>query len=665
VAALLGVRYRLASRAALRRAAEPEDRAQLFTVTWRPSPIVAAAATEPGRWLILANRSREADPLAQQLESAGGETITVVPGPGLAQLAARRWQVDPGRPDEIAQVVRAVVAQAGAPFRGIVHLWGLDAGIEGPTLGQNATPGLQSGLALVQALVRHTPTPAAHLWIVTAGAQPAGDPASLQAPGQAALWGLGRTIAHEYPELWGGLVDLEPGRLQEGLVALAQWLIRPDGEDEMAWRAGVRLVPRLGRHELVLGTTPQLDSGSTYLITGGLGGLGLRVARWMIDQGARHLVLASRHDPSAAARETLRLFEQAGAQVIVAPCDVAQEHEVASLFGFIATQMPPLRGLVHAAGILDDGVLLQQNGSRFEQVVAPKVAGAWHLHQYTRQLPLDFFVLFSSVAGLLGSPGQSSYAAANAYLDALGHYRRAQGLAACSINWGPWAQIGMAARSEPARRHRVDQGIGEIAPEDGLRVLAQALRSAPPQIAMLPVDWEKYSTRPGGRRLVIADLGLQGRAVRSAPPNASPDLRRRLAAASPRARREQIDALIQAQAARLLGLDPGRALDPQQPLQELGLDSLMSIDLRNGLGAALGLALPATLLFDYPTTGALGSFLDGTLAPSVPAPDATDTRSTLAAENDLPSEQLTQLSQGELEALLDERLEQIDKEIET
>jgi NAD(P)-dependent dehydrogenase (short-subunit alcohol dehydrogenase family)/acyl carrier protein len=565
-----------------------------------------------------------------------------------------------GRADEMAEIVKAVAARTGAPWRGVVHLWGLDAAAQEPSAALDPTHGLQSALALAQALVRHASAPAPRLWIVTAGAQPAGDSASLQAPGQAAVWGLGRTIAHEYPELWGGLVDLESGRLHEAMPALAGWLVQPDGEDEMAWRAGERLVPRLGRHEPMTVTPPQLDSGSTYLITGGLGGLGLRVAGWMIDQGARHLVLAGRHDPSPAARGRLRLFEQAGAQVVCAVCDVAEEEAVAGLIASIAATLPPLRGVVHAAGVLDDGVLLQQNWPRFAQVFAAKAAGAWHLHQHTRELPLDFFILFSSAAGLLGSAGQSSYAAANAFLDALAHHRRAQGLAACSVNWGPWAEIGMAARSEPARRHRLEQGIGEIAPEDGLRVLGQAMGSPLPQIAMLPVDWETYRARPGARRAVIAELGVQPRGVRSMPQADSADRRLRLAASS-RERRDQIAALIQAQAQRLLGLDPTRPLDPQRPLQELGLDSLMSIEMRNALGAALGVPLPATLLFDYPTTEALGRFLEGLLTPSVNGKDDQGAGRGPAAEQDVPGDRLAQLSQRELEALLDEQLEQLDQ----
>jgi len=346
----------------------------------------------------------------------------------------------------------------------------------------------------------------------------------------------------------------------------------------------------------------------------------------------------------------------------VVSCDIADERAVVELLAHIAAQLPPLRGVVHAAGVLDDGVLLQQDWSRFAAVLAPKAAGAWHLHRHTQSLPLDFFVLFSSAAGLLGSPGQSNYAAANAYLDALAHHRRALGLPATSLNWGPWADIGMTARSEPARRRRLEQGVGEIAEADGLRVLGAMLTSTLTQMAMLPVDWERYSARAGGRRAVIAELGRPHHVVPPAPASVS-EARLRLAAA-PRERREQIGALIRAQAGRLLGLDPARPLDPQRPLQELGLDSLMSIEMRNALAAALGVTLPATLLFDYPTTEALGGYLEGLLAPTAPEPAAARSVAAQAAAPDEPSDRLAQLSRSELEALLDARLEQLDREPE-
>ena len=189
-----------------------------------------------------------------------------------------------------------------------------------------------------------------------------------------------------------------------------------------------------------------LRSDGTYLITGGLGGLGLLVAQWMVQQGARHLVLLGRGDATSLTREAISALEEAGARVVVARADVAQEEHVAGALVKIHDSIPPLRGIIHAAGVLDDGLLLNQNQERLAAVMAPKVQGAWNLHKLTLSAPLDFFVLFSSLASVLGSPGQGSYAAANSFLDALAHQRRALGLPSLTINWGPWDAVGMVAQ---------------------------------------------------------------------------------------------------------------------------------------------------------------------------------------------------------------------------
>jgi hypothetical protein len=213
----------------------------------------------------------------------------------------------------------------------------------------------------------------------------------------------------------------------------------------------------------------------------------------MVTRGARHLVLSGRRGPSASAAEAVRDLERAGAIVMVAPMDVARAEEVAAVLSRIEQSMPPLRGVIHAAGVFDDGVLLKQDWARFAGVMAPKVEGAWNLHSLTQHLGLDFFVLFSSASALLGGPGQAGYAAANAFLDGLVHYRRAQGAAALSINWGPWAEVGQAAvLGLSLQRRYAAQGIGAIAPQEGLSVLESLIQGREAQVAVLSVQWSSY-----------------------------------------------------------------------------------------------------------------------------------------------------------------------------
>ncbi len=244
---------------------------------------------------------------------------------------------------------------------------------------------------------------------------------------------------------------------------------------------------------------------ASYLITGGLGGLGLEVARWLVEHGARHLILIGRREPSDAAARAVAGLREAGAEVVVAPADVASEADLAAV---LARAPRPVRGVVHAAGVLDDGVLMQQTWARFEAVLAPKVQGAWNLHRLTRDQPLDFFVLFSSSAALLGSPGQGSYTAGNAFLDALAHHRRALGLPALSIDWGPWSGVGMAAALDEQRRRWAALGVSEIAPPQGLELLQHALTQDLTQVAALPVDWVRFlRTFPAGAApKLLADL---------------------------------------------------------------------------------------------------------------------------------------------------------------
>ena len=266
----------------------------------------------------------------------------------------------------------------------------------------------------------------------------------------------------------------------------------------------------------------EIRADASYLITGGLAALGLQVAEWLVQKGTKHLVLVGRKASKEATQIQLSQLQAQGAEITVAQTDVSKSDEVAQLFKKIKDDLPPLRGLIHAAGVLDDGVLLQQNWERFTQVMSPKVSGAWNLHLYSQDLLLDFFVCFSSVASLLGSPGQGNYAAANSFLDALANYRQNLGLPSLTINWGPWGGAGMA--SELGDRF-ASQGMNLINPEDGLQVFEQLLQQDFAQVGVMSINWTQFPpVLPNSRNLsMIADLVKGNKSRQSTPEISKPD----------------------------------------------------------------------------------------------------------------------------------------------
>ena len=357
----------------------------------------------------------------------------------------------------------------------------------------------------------------------------------------------------------------------------------------------------------------------------------------------------------------MRRLEAVGAEIRTMQCDVSVEAQITSVFREVERSMAPLRGVVHAAGTLDDGVLLQQNWQRFRRVMAPKVEGAWHLHRLTQDRPLDFCVFYSSIAALVGAPGQANHAAANAFMDALAHHRRALGLPAMSINWGVWSEVGAAAeRSVEARA--TAQGIGAFSPEQGLRALEDLLVRGPAQIAVMAVDWPKFLAKEKSERrrpFFSATAGATAKREAVQAPQESDDVRRQLENSPPKKRYALLMDYLRRQAVKVLSLDSSQPIDPKEPLTHLGLDSLMAVELRNLLGAGLSPTrnFPATLVFDYPTLAALTGFLaievfgwNATAGQETKAPASTGMLSDLL-------ENLEDLSDQEVDRLLAERTE--------
>jgi acyl carrier protein len=354
-----------------------------------------------------------------------------------------------------------------------------------------------------------------------------------------------------------------------------------------------------------------------YVVTGGLGDLGLAVAERLVAAGARHLLLVGRRPPAGPALAALRRLAERGAQVETVQADVADATAVDGLLRRIDELRLPWRGLVHAAGVLQDGTLASLTWASFEAVLAAKMMGAWNLHRASLGRPLDWFVLFSSAAAVLGSPGQANYAAANAFLGALAQHRRRAGLPAAALHWGPWEDLGLG-RVRGASRRLAALGVRQLDPRlalDAFAALAAGAGEEGGETAVLLLDPEALRRGPLGRLPLLRDLGSGSSPAAMAAAAAIRD-------APPARRRHLLTELVSAELREVLRLDGAAPIDATRGFFDLGMDSLMALDLRHRLEARLGVGLTSGLTFDHPNPAELAAFLDGLLAPPGRRPPA-------------------------------------------
>ncbi|WP_344041687.1 type I polyketide synthase [Saccharothrix xinjiangensis] len=531
-----------------------------------------------GRWLLVDAAGGGAEGCAEALAAAGAEVVPVVPSPAeqfdreaLAELLASRGEGVEGVLFLPARDLRG----CGAAMATLVQALG-DAGVGG------------------------------RLWVVSRGVvgpDPGGSPVG------AAVWGLGRVVALEHADRWGGLVDVP---VDADATTWARLVGVLSGvEDQVAIRAegtfGCRLVRGGGD-----GTWRPRGS---VLVTGGTGALGAHAARWLAGNGAEHLVLTSRRGPDAPGVEALvDELTGLGAAVTVLAADAADAERMAAVVAAVEEDGWPLTAVVHAAGVLDDGVVDSLTPDRAEDALRPKVDAVASLREATRRLDLDAFVVFSSLAGVLGWAGQGNYAAANAAVDALVRAYRAEGFPATSIAWGPWAGPGMAGDLDGKL---AQQGLTPLSPEVASTALRRVVGGAEACVTVADVDWERFVSFRGSSPLVADFLG-GGRATGR---DGQPGLDERLAGLTGAERDRALVELVRAEAARVLGHGDGAAVPTDLAFRELGFDSLTAVQLRNRLVAVTGLDLPAGLVFDYPTAGELAAHLGTELFPGGPAGD--------------------------------------------
>ncbi|WP_433797671.1 SDR family NAD(P)-dependent oxidoreductase [Actinoplanes sp. CA-252034] len=558
---------------------------------WKPVPDPTARPLT-GTWLLVA--ATDPDDIAGHLTRAGATVITVTSADDIADL------VLPASPH--GGTIAGHAAPAGAGVDSITGRAGVAGVVALPT-------SLAETLAVAQAVENAATGP---LWILTRGS---GDE----------IWGLGRVVGLEWPDRWGGLIEL-PATLDERaadrLTAVLAGAL--DAEDQIAVRAAGLLVRRLEHAPPANGDGWQ--PRGTVLITGGTGALGGRVARWAAANGAAHLVLAGRRGPAAPdAAELIDGIRAAGAEVTVVAADLADRDQVAALLDGLPGE---LTAVVHAAGVAHSVPLADLDATALAAVLSGKTAGARHLDELLGDTPLDAFVLFSSIAATWGSGWGGAYSAANAALDALARDRRDRGLAAVSLAWGPWAEAGMATEggTSAALSRR---GLAAIDPDLAIDVLRQAVTGREPVLTVADVDWPAFTeTFAAARRRPLLEDLPEVAALTVAEPVVDTGWRARLAVLPAAQRETALSDLVRGHAARVLGYPSAEAVALKRPFRELGFDSLTAVDLRNALAAETGLRLPATLAFDYPTPLELARHLQdqvfGGDAPAAPVAAVAD-----------------------------------------
>ncbi|MGW0769416.1 type I polyketide synthase [Streptomyces sp. NPDC002676] len=568
-----------------------------YRIVWKPVAQAADAGRSlTGRWVVLLPQDRRAEAVAVlgALDAAGAVTVPVEVDTADCTVAS------------LLPRLRDAVADS-APVAGVLSFLALD---ETPLREHpEVTSGLAATLELVRALGEAGIT--APLWCLTRGAVSVGRSDRPASPAQAQTWGLGRAVALEHSERWGGLLDL-PETLDDRSLARVLRVLAGDGtEDQIAVRASGVFVRRLARAPRSESPVAPWRPRGTVLVTGGTGALGAEAARWLARNGAEHLILTSRRGLAAAGAEELhRELAELGPKVTVAACDVADRDALARLLADIPAETP-LSAVLHAAGAGQFTPVADTDPAELAAVLRAKVAGARHLDELLGDTPLDAFVLYSSISAVWGSGGQGAYAAANAYLDALAEQRRDRGLTATSVGWGPWSGGGMA--DGEAEGHLRRRGLSPLTPELGVAALRQAVEHDDVAVAVADVDWDRFvagftAVRPSP---LLGDLPEVRSALVTevADDDAGSDLTHRLAALSEAEQQRLLLDLVRTETAAVLGHTSQDAVEASRAFRELGFDSLTAVELRNRLNTHTGLTLPATLVFDHPTPADLAGHL--------------------------------------------------------
>jgi SAM-dependent methyltransferase/NAD(P)-dependent dehydrogenase (short-subunit alcohol dehydrogenase family)/acyl carrier protein len=628
-----------------------------------------------GCWLVFKDGEGVSDKLVSQIESAGGKAVRIDWTADYASLVDRKATVRCDRPEDFEPLIQSLLQGTERPLSKIVYFWNSQNNASTDKLVPN---GLTALLSLMQALINTTSgLVQPKLWVCTRGAQPISATERQGDLRQAALWGLTRVFGLEQPQLLGGLVDIDnESPAEEAAALLLAHIMAPDSEDQSAFRGGRRLVPRLERVEdaTIPNQSIQLQQDASYLITGGLGGLGLKIAKWMAHSGAKRLILLSRKElPARASWGSIRSdsldtalireiqsIEDEGVIVEPISANVSDQSAMGVLFRRLQEDKShPLRGIVHAAVQMSSYSVEELNSEKLTEMFQAKVGGAILLDELSRDIPLDFFVMFSSTTSLWGVAGMGHYAAANQVMDALAHRRRQAGLTALSINWGTWEEMRIASDAE--RLQFKQAGLNPIPIQLALETLNRLLGWNGPQICVASVDWDRLRSVYEARkpRPFFRGLGVQSVSRTENSFEVIGSLQRTLRG-KPKSRWNEILVKhLQARVKQVLRLESDIMVDPEKGFFEMGMDSLMAVELKSAIEKDVAIGLPSTLTFNYPTINALTLYLIQLLsAMPIDLPLSSGHHNQLAPGEVRP--EVEDLTEEELSQLLMQKLKDLE-----
>ncbi|WP_331001412.1 SDR family NAD(P)-dependent oxidoreductase [Nostoc sp. WHI] len=624
----------------LQRLWQDTEKDWFYQVQWKKlNSIPDVAGDSRNSWLVFVHPGTALKQLINLFKKAGERVITVELGDDYEYCNQDNFVINPSQKSDFQHLYQEAYPSGEFPT-GVIFAW------ETAPVTEDADAVYKSCnavLHLIQTITAHWKK-LPDLWLVTRGANQVLAETSLQ-PKQSSLWGLGAVINNEYPQIRCVCLDLSPTGEPDEAKFLFNEFHTPNSELRLALRKGNRYGARLVSATIPTAQKQQLVSQEgAYLITGGLGKIGLLVAEWLSEMGASHLVLCSRQIKSKL--EAIASLTKNGTQITVISADITSAADMEQIFSRFGTELPPLRGVIHAAGVLDDGLLSNQNWERYQNVMRPKVEGTLLLDRYTRNLSLDFFIAFSSAAVILGSPGQSSYAAANAFMDALMQQRQSLGLPGISINWGAWD-----TGNEIDKQRFANWGIESMSSDTALKYLSQLILGKVSQGAIIDIDWSTFNQAFNINQPFFAEV----RSPKGNSQESYAKLLERLMSVPVDERATTLSQGIEQLFREVTGLPVTSVIPQQTSFLELGLNSLMVLEFKNRLEGNLACTLSSSVIFDYPNLESLSNYLrEEILADNIQFEVKTNSQTDTINPYD-------SLDEDELTILLNQKLAELDK----